>query len=81
VLAALVLAFAALAYFFFVRSVKASINSVAIMPFVNVSKEPNTEYLQTAHQRKLITKHVAVSSQLKSSPQVDLPVQRTGKEH
>jgi TolB-like protein len=54
-LAALVVAIAALAYFSFVRSAKASINSVAVMPFVNVSKDPNTEFLSDGISESLIT--------------------------
>ncbi|HEV2706991.1 MAG TPA: protein kinase, partial [Pyrinomonadaceae bacterium] len=53
-LAALVLAIAGLAYFFFVRGGGASINSVAVMPLVNVGKDPNTEYLSDGISESLI---------------------------
>jgi eukaryotic-like serine/threonine-protein kinase len=52
--AALVVAIAALTYFYFVRSGKSSINSVAVMPFVNVNKDPNTEYLSDGISESLI---------------------------
>ena len=53
-LAALVLAIAGVAYLYFVRSSKASINSVAVMPFVNESRAPNTEYLSDGISESLI---------------------------
>src|SRR5438876_8022488 len=48
--AAIVIAFAAVAYFFVARSgyfaaSGEAIDSVAVMPFVNVNNDPNTEYL------------------------------------
>ncbi|MBA3767118.1 MAG: protein kinase, partial [Acidobacteria bacterium] len=64
VLAALVVAIAGLAYFYFVQSTEASINSVAIMPFVNVSKDPNTEYLSDGISESLINS-MSQLSQLK----------------
>ena len=64
VLAALVVAIAGLAYFLFVRSAKPSINSVAVMPFVNVSKDPNTEYLSDGISESLIN-DLSQLSQLK----------------
>ena len=54
VLAAFAVAIAGLGYFFFVRSARASINSVAIMPFVNVTKDPNAEYLSDGISESLI---------------------------
>ena len=64
VASALVVAIAALGYFLFVRSAKASINSVAVMPFVNVSKDPNTEYLSDGISESLIN-DLSQLSQLK----------------
>ncbi|MDQ3252946.1 MAG: protein kinase, partial [Acidobacteriota bacterium] len=64
VLAALVVAIAGLAYFYFVQSTEASINSVAIMPFVNVSQDPNTEYLSDGISESLINS-MSQLSQLK----------------
>jgi serine/threonine-protein kinase len=54
VLAALVVAIVAFTYLAFVRSAKTSINSVAVMPFVNVSKDANTEYLSDGISESLI---------------------------
>jgi eukaryotic-like serine/threonine-protein kinase len=54
VLAALVVAIAGFAYFFYVRSGKASINSVAVMPFVNAGNDPNAEYLSDGISESLI---------------------------
>lgn len=54
VLAALVAAIAGLAYFYSVRGGGASINSVAVMPLVNVGKDPNTEYLSDGISESLI---------------------------
>jgi serine/threonine-protein kinase len=54
VLAALVAAIAGLAYFYSVWGGKASINSVAVMPLVNVGKDPNTEYLSDGISESLI---------------------------
>ncbi|HEY0079582.1 MAG TPA: protein kinase [Pyrinomonadaceae bacterium] len=53
-LAALAAVITGLAYFYFVRSGKSSINSVAVMPLVNVSKDPNTEYLSDGISESLI---------------------------
>ncbi|MCA1574983.1 MAG: serine/threonine-protein kinase [Acidobacteria bacterium] len=44
-LAALAVAVAAATYFFSLRSGGATIDSIAVMPFMNVSGDPNTEYL------------------------------------
>jgi TolB-like protein len=54
VLGALVAAIAGLAYFYSVWGGKASINSVAVMPLVNVGKDPNTEYLSDGISESLI---------------------------
>lgn len=44
-LAALAVAVAAATYFYSLRSGGATIDSIAVMPFINVSGDPNTEYL------------------------------------
>jgi serine/threonine-protein kinase len=54
VLAAFVLAILGVGYTYFMGSSKASINSVAVMPFVNVGKDPNTEYLSDGISESLI---------------------------
>jgi eukaryotic-like serine/threonine-protein kinase len=64
VLVALLIGAVTLAYFLFVRSAKPSINSVAVMPFVNVSKDPNTEYLSDGISDSLIN-DLSQLSQLK----------------
>ena len=56
-------ALSAFAYFFFLRN-KPPINSVAVMPFVNVSKDPNTEYLSDGISDNLIN-DLSQLSQLK----------------
>jgi eukaryotic-like serine/threonine-protein kinase len=53
VLAALVVAIAGLASYF-APSGRAAINSVAVLPFVNVTEEPNTEYLSDGISESLI---------------------------
>jgi serine/threonine-protein kinase len=54
VLAALVVAIAGVAYLYFARSARASINSVAVMPLVNESRDPNAEYLSDGISESLI---------------------------
>ena len=55
VLAMLLVAFAGLVYFFyFAQSGKATINSVAVLPFINVSNDANTEYLSDGISESLI---------------------------
>jgi serine/threonine-protein kinase len=51
-------------FFYFTKSGTAAINSVAIMPFVNVSKDPNTEYLSDGISESLINS-MSQLSQLK----------------
>ena len=53
-LAVLILAAATAYYFYFPRSNQAAINSIAILPFVNASNDPNTEYLSDGITESLI---------------------------
>jgi serine/threonine-protein kinase len=63
-LAILLLVAVGFGYTFLNRSSGGSINSVAIMPFVNVSKDPNTEYLSDGISEGLINS-MSELSQLK----------------
>jgi len=44
------------AYFYFTRSTRGSIDSVAVLPFVNESKDPNTEYLSEGISDSIINR-------------------------
>jgi eukaryotic-like serine/threonine-protein kinase len=64
-LVTLLLAIAGAAYFFyFARSGRAGINSVAVLPFVNASNDPNAEYLSDGISESLINS-LSQLSQLK----------------
>jgi TolB-like protein/Flp pilus assembly protein TadD/predicted Ser/Thr protein kinase len=54
VLATLLLAITGLAYFYSVRGGRAAINSVAVMPFVNETADPDAEYLSDGISESLI---------------------------
>jgi eukaryotic-like serine/threonine-protein kinase len=52
--AAVVVAVAAIAYYFYPARVGEAIDSVAVLPFVNVSADPNTEYISDGISDSLI---------------------------
>ncbi len=52
--AAIVIAVAAAAYFYFAQGTNQAIDSMAILPFVNVGGDPNTEYLSDGITDSLI---------------------------
>jgi TolB-like protein/Tfp pilus assembly protein PilF len=84
---ALALAVAAASYFYFARSGRAAIDSIAVLPFVNMPADPNTEWLSDGLTESIINNlsqvsnlHVTARSTVFRYKGQDADPQRVGRE-